>query len=738
MRFLKSIPPGIAAVAFCAVFATSWRRAAGSNVVRNLIRAACVTIIRAACVTSALCVFSSPASAQLPFIQLKSLSRPIITAGSETELTLGGSRLDEVDQLRFSHSGITAEVLTAPPKPFDDQPTVRFGQFRVRVAKEVPPGRYDVRAVGRFGISNPRTILVHALPTVDVTASHQEDQATELTLNQMHQTAATSSAADHYRLHLAKGAHVVVQLVAQSIESRMIGVLTLRDSRGKVLSSLVGADHIDRSLTIDADKDSDYFLEVHDVLYRGGGEYRYGLAVAGDPNSIVREQPRDAHSLGIESVPGEFIDEQSDSVDLPVPARIESTFSTSDDEDHFVCSLKKDQPVSIDIVSHRLGEPTDVRLIVQQAVTDGNGAVSWKQVAIAEDSHSIVDSGFSLRTLDPSLTFRPPADGNYRLIVRDLDSGETLGKVQRYRLAIEPVQPNVRLLAFRPFPNKDANASQPFGSQLLRGGSQSVRLIALRSNWSGPIRIRVNNLPDGVTCPEATMAANRSQVSLTLTADANAPSSVTDLDIVGLIRVGDADQTIPASFATYQWERTGQRAAVRSRLTNHLSVRVSDQDRTPLSIQSSNDGVTTCKKGEKPKLTFQLGRTDGSKEPVIFRARDLPPGVSAGDVTVAKDKDMAEISLNVSDKATPGTYTLWFQCETKVKFAPNPQAVTKATEYKARLQKMRDDPSNSDQNGELDKAIEAANKQIEAAKKGSALANFTVYLPAPTVTLKIE
>ena len=54
----------------------------------------------------------------------------------------------------------------APPKLPQLPPEPLTNQFAVTIAADVPPGVYDVRAIGTFGISNPRSFVVGTLPEV--------------------------------------------------------------------------------------------------------------------------------------------------------------------------------------------------------------------------------------------------------------------------------------------------------------------------------------------------------------------------------------------------------------------------------------------------------------------------------------------------------------------------------------------------------------------------------------------
>src|SRR5688572_24204652 len=114
------------------------------------------TIVAFGCLSSAL-------YAQLPTTQLTTIFPAGGKIGSTVEVRLGGTDLDDANQLQFSHPGIKAIPKMAPATEFEKAKPVP-GAFTVQIAGDVPPGRYDARAIGRFGVSNPRAFVAGAIP----------------------------------------------------------------------------------------------------------------------------------------------------------------------------------------------------------------------------------------------------------------------------------------------------------------------------------------------------------------------------------------------------------------------------------------------------------------------------------------------------------------------------------------------------------------------------------------------
>src|SRR5262245_23987440 len=97
------------------------------------------------------------AAAQLPVVRVFSIFPAGGKQGTTVEVLLTGSDFEDVNQLYFDHSGIQAEPVTETK----DGKTVPVpAKFKVSIAPDTPLGLHDVRAVGRYGISNPRTFVV--------------------------------------------------------------------------------------------------------------------------------------------------------------------------------------------------------------------------------------------------------------------------------------------------------------------------------------------------------------------------------------------------------------------------------------------------------------------------------------------------------------------------------------------------------------------------------------------------
>ncbi len=205
--------------------------------------------------------------AQLPVARLSTIFPPGGKAGSAVEVTVSGADLDETTALHFSHAGIAGKLKEA-------------NKFTVTIAADVPPGAYEARVAGRYGVSNPRAFAVGDLPeTTEAATNTATASALEIALGSLVNGRAAANAIDHFKFTAKPGQRILVDCQTRTIDSRMDAVLVLADSVGREVA------HNRRGGLLDftAPAEGQYLLTVHDFLYRGGEEYFYRLSVSVAP-----------------------------------------------------------------------------------------------------------------------------------------------------------------------------------------------------------------------------------------------------------------------------------------------------------------------------------------------------------------------------------------------------------------------------------------------------------------------
>ncbi len=154
----------------------------------------------------------SRAHAQLPSAELVSVSLPGGKVGTTFDVTLNGTDLDDARALLFSNSGITAIQKTSADGQPDKQPHPLPRQFSVTISASVPTGMYEVRAVTRYGVTNPRAFIVGNMNEVDGRqAGATATAAKEVPLESSISGQTTGERADFFRFAAKKGQRVLIE-----------------------------------------------------------------------------------------------------------------------------------------------------------------------------------------------------------------------------------------------------------------------------------------------------------------------------------------------------------------------------------------------------------------------------------------------------------------------------------------------------------------------------------------------
>lgn len=213
------------------------------------------------------------AGASLPRPQLLGVYPLGVQGGSTTDLSVRGVDLEAVDSLWFDHPGLRAFHL-------------KGSKFRVVCAPGTPPGHHDVRAVGKYGVSNPRTLVVGDRPeSAEAEPNNVAAKATVIAVNSsVDGEIGAAVDVDLYSFQGKAGQRLFTDLEAERVDSRLDATLRLLDARGRELAESRDAYGVDPFLDVTLPADGTYFLKVHDVTFRGNPtEYAYRLTLSDGP-----------------------------------------------------------------------------------------------------------------------------------------------------------------------------------------------------------------------------------------------------------------------------------------------------------------------------------------------------------------------------------------------------------------------------------------------------------------------
>ncbi len=232
----------------------------------------------------ALAALAAPAWAQLPVTQLTSVFPPGAKPGSAVEVTIGGNDLEDIERLVFSHPGIVAAAKMSTPTDFEKTPKPVPNQFTVTIAGDVPPGVYEVTAIGRFGMSNARTFAVGTLNELsDAAGNSAADKPLDVPVGSTVNGRVDQNAYDFLKLTLKQGERVLIDCAAERLDSRLDATLVLMNGVGREIARVRDSVGRDPVLDFTAPAEGSYTLKLFDAVYGGGPEYVYRLSVSAAP-----------------------------------------------------------------------------------------------------------------------------------------------------------------------------------------------------------------------------------------------------------------------------------------------------------------------------------------------------------------------------------------------------------------------------------------------------------------------
>lgn len=672
----------------------------------------------------AMAVCAASANAQLPLIRLDRIYPLGGAAGSKVVLEIQGRDLEEISSLRFDGPGFKA---TQGAKP---------NQFEVAIAPDVPPGSYEVRAVGKYGITGARLFAVqHGLTEVlEKEPNDEPAKAQDIPMNAAVNGQSDGNGDDYFRFPGKKGQRVVIDCFALRLDSTLRAQLSLMSADGKILQGSRPYYHrTDTLLDAVLPEDGAYVIRLHDAVFSGGLPYR--LIVSDRPHlenafpsAIEIGKSTPVQVIG-RNLPGgkansarRILDQAMDEASIAVTAPDDAkwgfkTFlhlgSASANARGFqwmpgefknalnpLTFTFADAPVVLDKEPNNT--PESAQAITLPAVVCGRldvpGDADWYQfTAKANEQYSF---DLQCERIDlPGDPFVVIFDGKGNELTAFDDHGinfNALAQFNRdplgtwrvpadgtYRVLVQDRygaggprhQYVLRIAKTEPdfFPVVcHETPGMPTAPCVRQGGSSFYEICLNRRDFSGPVTIEAEGLPAGLTCSPVHMSPQTQTGTIVFTASEGAPEWSGAIRLKAIAVVDGKKIERPVRCVQRRWPIDNISTSVAVR-----EIVLAIRAKSPYGLKTQSEPAKVAAGGS---VEFKL---EGSrhwpdfKGPIQVNGLNLPPGFSLAASTVAVDQTTAKLKLAVAANVPAGTYSVVLRGDAQVPFSKDEKAATR-------------------------------------------------------------
>lgn len=549
--------------------------------------------------------------------------------------------------------------------------------FKVNVPADTPCGIHAMRVVTDKGVSPLRFLIVDDLPAIASVGNN----TTLATAQAISVPTAVDGAVPNlgwqfFKFPVQASQRLSIEVMARRIGSGLDPMVRLLDARGRELAFNDDTPGLngDASLVYTFKDAGEYVLEIRDIKY-GGGAYRlrigdFPIATVSYPLAVQRGTTGNITlaGFGVEGLmpvsvtvpadqlaswrnvstkrPGgasgfstiaianspQFLEQepnnQADQANrVELGHDINGRLEQPGDVDRFIFAAKKDQAFSFIGITRQQGSPTDLNFKILNK--DGG------QVAAAEDAG----------TSEGIMAFKAPADGDFVLVVEDLNHRG--GPEHAYRIEVTGQPPQFSLVTSLDTFNIPA------------GGTVMATVTATRTGYAGPIELSATNLPPGVTASKSVIGAGRNDAVMTLQAPADfAPGELFGISLVGTARIGDADVAVTAETTGVLKARNSNMRWVPGQLARFVAASAAP---APGFVWRAEPAEVIFGKDLSATVKLVATRASGFEEAIAVAIappqNGLPPGVTVAVKNIDKGKGEVEIAVSGNNQAPLGDFT---------------------------------------------------------------------------------
>ncbi len=591
--------------------------------------------------------------------------------GTKATVNLNGANLQGATAVLVSGEGVQAQITNAT--------NAAALPVELTIAPNAKPGLREMRVITPRGASNGAHVWVGGYPEGNEVepnnnlAAAQKVEKLPLTLNGQ---VNGSEDVDCFTFQAAAGETFVFDLIASQIASGLDGYLALYDARGKVLQSAMDSFDRDPRIVYTFKNAGTYTIQVRDSMYRGGGNFVYRLTAGKIPviTGFLPRAGKKGQTVNVTMEGANLGEMKSMAVQIPadggdvtlVPATpggmpVNGLSLMASDLHEMVETEPNDEagqamplPDGALAVSGRMDKGGDVDVYRIKPAAAGTLAIDLfgRQIGSRIDSYlRVLDPmGKELQANDDSIgkdsriVFGVAAGTEYLVEVRSQD--QRFGGDVYYRLQIAPPGAQDFKLTVTP---DEINVGQ--------GGSTLVTVGVQRLNgFGGPVALKLEGLPAGMTVSPAFVPAGGGSALFTLTADPAAVQGAYGIiRVVGTATIGDKPvERVAVPFETYKPPLSADNQTANR---NMWILPAAVMPPTPYALTLDKRDITV-KRGTDAAVKVTSIRQMGQVAQITLTVAGQPANVAPTLANIAANMNEATLTFKVAANAPVGTYNI--------------------------------------------------------------------------------
>jgi len=596
--------------------------------------------------------------------------------GTEQEVTISGGNLIDAAEVLFHEPGIEVTKFEV----------VDNGNVKAtfKIAPDAENGQHRFRIRTKTGITDLRTFFVGPLPSVDEKEPNSDFQTPQpVPMNSTVVGVIDSEDVDYFVVEAKKGDRITAEVEAWRLGISMFDVYVaiLNSARFELSTSddsaLVYQDGI---ASVVAPEDGKYIVQIRDSSYGGNGSCLYrthigtfprpmgtvpaggkpgetlkmkfvgdvagtfeqDVTLPGTPSERATVFAQDANGMAPSAnyirindlnntVEAEPNDTNENATRFAAPGALNGVLEKPGDEDRFRFPAKKGEVYDIRVYARSLRSSLDPVVEVHYATA---GGITGNDDNVGPDSY---------------IRFGVPEDQEYTIRITDhLKNG---GPGYFYRVEVTPVKPKLTLA-----PAEFVQFNAPVVA-IPRGNRYPLMINASRADFGGPLKLRGEGLPAGVTIETPGVHPGLGNAPVIFQAAADAPLAGAMVDIIGTL--DDPNQPNPVEGRLSQdvaLVRGQNQIPVWVETVPRLAMAVIDE--SPYSIEIVEPKVPIVLDGSM-QLKVVAKRKEGFTAPIKIDMLWNPPGInSSREVSIPEGQNEALISMNAAGNSSVGEWKI--------------------------------------------------------------------------------